>query len=227
MNILHIVAIICFALCLIMFFYLKWYVNKRTASSKLISDEIDSRKNEVAQLIAEIDRITDRDSQLVEARIMRLKEIIEDADKRIALYVKELEKGRSGETLYSSLGRGIRDALNSPQDASSEHEPDKTFPKDTIELSPNAAKFPAKTGYGQSGFLPIRSSRVNPPAVSETPESSMQHEASLPDSPPPNKQQIRSHIDLLLNEGLGAEEIASRLGISIAEVNLAINLRRK
>jgi len=223
MNILHIAAIICFSLCLLMFFYLKWYVNKRTAASKLLAGELGERQTEVARLIAEIDRITDRDSQLVEERIMRLKEIINDADKRIALYLKELEKGRSGETLYSSLGKGIRDALNVSSDDSQTSETDQTFQKDTIEIS--------QTGLDQTRYLPFSSSRViprgEPLPLPETPESAAQNETSLPNSPPPSKRQIRSSIDMLLNEGIPAEEIASRLGISIAEVNLAINLRRK
>ena len=39
-----------------------------------------------------------------------------------------------------------------------------------------------------------------------------------------SKKQIRAHIDILAGEGHSAEEIASMLGISIAEVNLAFNL---
>jgi len=44
---------------------------------------------------------------------------------------------------------------------------------------------------------------------------------------PVSKRQIRTYIDMLANEGLPPEEIASRLEISIAEVDLAMNLRRK
>jgi DNA-binding NarL/FixJ family response regulator len=43
----------------------------------------------------------------------------------------------------------------------------------------------------------------------------------------PSKRLIRAHIDLLVNEGLSPEEIASRLDISIAEVNLAMNLLKR
>jgi len=41
---------------------------------------------------------------------------------------------------------------------------------------------------------------------------------------PPSKQQIRSRIDELVKEGLSQADIASLLGISIAEVDLAMNL---
>ena len=220
MNIILIISIICFALCFLMFFYLKWYIKKRTSASNLLADDLDERKREAAKLAAEIDRITDRDSRLVEERILKLKAMLDEADKRIALYVKELEKSKSGETLYSSLGRGIRDALNIPQETSQTPDAQQTFPADTISLS-------RQTNLDQSGYKASQFVPVKPPVpVPETPEKPVPQNGNLPPSPPPNKQQIRSRIDLLLNEGLSAEDIAARLGISIAEVNLAINLRR-
>jgi len=197
-----------------MFFYFKWYIKKRISSGGLLNNELDESRKEVARLIADIVRITDRDSQLVEARIKRLKEIIEEADSRIALYVKELEKGHKGETLYTSLGRGIREALAQGADA----EEEQPVVEDAIILSPNA-------GIQQMIYEPPR---TIPAAISlqtsELPETSYSDNS---DVPPPSKHQIRSHIDLLLNEGVSAQEIASRLGISIGEVDLAINLRRK
>jgi len=220
MNLLHIVSIICFALCLLMFFYLRWYIKKQTLGIDTSKGGLKERQNEVARLIAEIDRITDRDSQLVEERIITLKAIIEEADKRISVYIKELERSRSGETLYASLRGGIRDALSNPEDFSQLPDDGQTYPEDTIEISQ------PRSSHSTAPSIPVNTARSYVP-LSETPEISMQQETGLPDSPPPNKQQLRSHIDILLDEGIGAEEIASRLGISAAEVNLAINLRRK
>ncbi|MCL2810010.1 MAG: hypothetical protein FWD24_08140 [Treponema sp.] len=210
MNILHIVSIICFALCLLMFFYLKWYVKKRTTSSGL-----DERQLEVARLIDAIDRITDRDSQLVEERIKKLNEILEETDKRISLYKNEHVKGSAlnkEETLYSKLGKGIRSAL------------EDTAKTDTIEISPKAAR-------QLSSVSPVSVVRTSPtpvllPAAAPVPRNTKPAKENEPASKPPSKKQIRSHIDILANEGLPAQEIASRLGISAAEVNLALNLRR-
>jgi hypothetical protein len=215
MNSLLIISIIFFALCLIMFFYLKWLIDKRTKSSALLAAGLGDRQVEVARLIAEIDRITDRDSQLVEDRILKLKAVIEEADKRIAVYLKELEKNRSSESLYTSLGRGIRDALENP-------EPEKApiLPQDTIELSD--AAFSANQDE-QAMLNPLRPSFSE---VMELPLTEVPSDTGKPPAPP-TRQQIRTHIDILLREGRSPEEIASQLEISIAEVNLAINLRRK
>jgi len=207
MNVLHIVSIICFTLCIVMFLYLKWYIKKQTSSSVLLANELDERQTEVARLIAEIDRITDRDSQLVEDRVNKLKELLHDVDKRIALYEKDMEdlsqrgvgavsiNDTKPEALYTSLGRGIRAALTTPQEIA----------------APPSPPVPAPVPAAPPPVLP-----ASPPAA----------ETERPLPKPPSKKQIRSYIDILVNEGHSPQEIASRLEISVAEVNLAMNLRR-
>ncbi|MCL2267199.1 MAG: hypothetical protein FWC17_05470 [Treponema sp.] len=217
MNILHIVSIICFALCLVMFFYLKWYIKKRTS----VSTGLEEQHEEVQKLIHDINRITDRDSQLVEERIARLKSILEEADSRIALYLKEFEKRQTGETLYTSLGRGIRAALDTPnqkaQDAG----------RDEIEISGNALnqrsiEMDAYRAAGQNKTVQKqpKAKQETQPLLADSNETQELPAAKI------SKKQIRAHIDMLAGEGHPAQEIASRLGISIAEVNLALNLRK-
>ncbi|MCL2410444.1 MAG: hypothetical protein FWC97_02260 [Treponema sp.] len=231
MNLLFIVSIVSFALCLIMFFYLHWLIRKRTKGSTL-----DERRDEFIRLIAEIDRVTDRDSQIVEDRIMKLNEVIEDADKRIAVYVKELEKSKGSEALYTSLGKGIRDALYVPQGIPESTSPGgintpQNYPTDTIEISSrlstipreNAPPPPSQLSLIEAQFETDTSQKVT---SKKTPPIEPAEPLLAAKPPPLSKKQIRSHIDLLLNEGLPPQEIASRLGISIGEVQLAINLRR-
>jgi hypothetical protein len=216
MNILHIISIVCFALCLVMFFYLKWHIRRRISESGMHPNTLEEHRTEIIKLIAEINSVTDRDLQLVEDRVSKLKGILLDVDKRIALYEKELEqlritqsmtlkekskhniysypeifsgqgKSRTNETLYTSLGKGIRAAFKTPEEV--------------------AASLP-------SIIPPPEPALVMP--VQPAPEIKK----------PPSKKQIRAEIDLLANEGLPPKEIASRLDISVAEVNLAMNLRR-
>jgi len=215
MNILTITAIICFALSLLSFFYLKWYVKKRTTFS-----ELDERQAELLQslkqsgmLIAEIDSITDRDSQLIEDRISKLKELLHDVDKRIEIYEKDLENLSQIEermsrnspkngTLYTSLGKGIRAAF-------SETESPAIMPKTASDLLLNSQNTPRITDI-------------------KTPLSDIPPQMPRDASPQaPSKKQIRGFIDNLANEGHSPDEIAKQLNISIAEVNLAMNLRRK
>ena len=214
MNIFIIVSVSCLALCFVMFLYFRWYIKKRTTSAGLLASELDERQTEVAKLIAEIDRITDRDSQLVEDRVTKLKTLLQDVDKRIELYEKEIEQlqlqskndlsKKPNETLYTSLGRGIHAALKSP----SEEEKEKPKPPSTVEQL----------------FLE-RQIREAAPVIEKKEPAKIEVKEKAPK--PPTKKQIRAAIDQLLNEGLSAEEIASRLEISLPEVNLAMKLRRK
>jgi len=188
MSIYFIVSIICLSLCVLMFFYFKWYIKKRTSDSAL-----EEYRREVNKLISDINAVTDRNLQLVEDSIAKLKTLLDETEKRIAVYNSEREKSRSGETLYTSLGRGIRAAL-------------KTIEEPANISLPNAPQTQASPAPLQQ----TKNAPQEPPAVK-----------------PLTREEIRDAIDSLINEGLSQEEIASRLGITIAEVNLAMNLFRR
>jgi hypothetical protein len=193
LNLSFLISILCLVFCLIFFFYTKWYVKRRTSASELLAEY----RTEVYRLNAEINAVTDRDALLVEDRIKKLKEILEDTDKRVKVYTQELDRSRTGEALYTSLGRGIRAALKTPAEIPQESSP-------APELS---AQMPKLTLVRQES-APVTSPAPHAPPVLK----------------PPSKRQIRAQIDELVKEGLPPAEIASRLGISIAEVDLAMNL---
>jgi hypothetical protein len=150
-------------------------------------------RTEVYRLIAEIDTATDRDSLLVEERIKTLKALLEDTDKRIAVYVRELERSRTGEALYASLGRGSRAALTPP------HPPEDSPPVEVPQAPP--ARPDSK-----------RAVPVQDESVDQTPPA------------PAARVSPRQQIAGLAAAGLSPGEIASRLDISLAEVDLALHL---
>ena len=193
MNIGYVVLFISLSFCLFMFFYFKWYIKRRTSTSGLLPEE----KVEVSRLIVEINAVTDRNLLLIEDKIKQLKEILDDTDKRISVYVKELEKSRAGEALYTNLGRGIRAALKT-EEPTVRNAPPLSDVRPYLEVKPQVL-----------------------PAAKPQPETQPVK------NKPPSKRQIRASIDLLANEGVPPEEIASRLDISIAEVDLAMNLRQR
>jgi hypothetical protein len=211
-NITLTVLVICLAVNTFLFFYFNWMIKRRTSASGLLAEH----KKEVERLIADIDDATDRDSLLVEDRIRKLKEIIEDADKRIAVYLRELDKSKSGEVLYTNLGRGIRAALKEGESASVQTQAQaapmlSTVRPDVIEI----------------GTRPAPQQAPQPPAQQTLPFVNEPQPPAEPPDNPPSRRQIRAQIDELANEGYTAEQIASRLGISIAEVDLALTLSMK
>jgi len=215
MNITYVVLLICVALNFFMFFYFKWYIKRRTSASVLLPED----RAEVNRLIADIDAATDRDSQLVEDRIKKLKEILDDTDKRISVYVKELEKSRTGEALYKSLGHGIRAALKTE----AENAPAQNAAPQLSAAMPNIEVQPQSASVSRQMLLYENASAVKQPEYLTRKNTAAEQQAQKP----PSKRQIRAHIDLLANEGLPVEAIASQLGISIAEVDLAMNLRKR
>ena len=221
MNITYVILLICIALNFFMFFYFKWYVKRRTSASGFLPEY----RAEVNRLIADIDAATDRDSQLVEERIKRLKEILDDTDKRISVYVKELEKSRTGEALYTSLGYGIRAALKTeaePAQAQNAPVPQLSVVRPNV-VRPNIEVQPQPVSVSRQTLPYENASAVKQPEYSARKNTAAEQQAQKP----PSKRQIRAHIDLLANEGLPVEAIASQLGISIAEVDLAMNLRKR
>jgi len=200
MNISLFISIFCLVFCLLFFFYIKWYIKRKVSATELLAEY----RAEVYRLNADINAVTDRDSMLVEDRIKKLKEILEDTDKRIKVYVQELDRSRTGEALYTSLGRGIRAALKTPSETSPES---PSRPENAPALS---TQMPKLTLVRQESVPTPISPPVSVPA------------SSLPK--PPSKRQIRVQIDDMVKEGFSPSDIASGLGISIAEVDLAMNL---
>lgn len=217
MNIFLIISIASLLFCVFFFLYFKWYIKRRISTEELLGEH----RTEVYRLIAEIDSVTDRDSRLVEDRINQLKAILEDTDKRIAVYVRELERSRQGEALYTSLGRGIRAALKTPDTQASL----------TQESSQQAAQLAqvaqASSQLTQASLTKPQSVQAAQPPHTEHPPQAerppQQSKAAQHETP----KQIRALVEALANEGLSPGEIASRLGISLSEVDLAMNLRRR
>jgi len=192
MNTTAIVLIICVSFCFFIFFYFKWYIKRRTKATELLVEY----RTEVSRLITEINSVTDRNLQLVEDRINKLKSLLEETDKRIAVYGRELEKSRTGEALYTSLGRGIRAALNT-------------------QIPPSVSQ-PAPS-------VPAAAPVNTPKPAAAQPLKPSQQSALKPEA----NRQIRPLIENMINEGLSPAEISSRLDISLAEVELTIELMKR
>jgi ABC-type transporter MlaC component len=84
---------------IVSFFILFFYVKKRTAADR-ISPET---RREVSQIINEIDRITDRDSELIEDRVKKLKLLLENIDHRIAAHEDLLNNYKTAEETQKKL----------------------------------------------------------------------------------------------------------------------------
>jgi hypothetical protein len=204
MNPAYILSALSLGLCVFFFFYFRAFLKRRTAAEELLAEY----RTEVYRLIAEIDTATDRDSRLVEERIKTLKALLEDTDKRIAVYLRELDRSRSGEALYASLGKGIRKGI--PADGPGGDS------RTILDSQPAAA--PQAIGQPELEQPALIAGTVSP-QVETLPERKKPapSQAAAP-------SQFRAQVASLAAEGLSPAEIASRLGSSLSEVDLALNL---
>jgi len=102
------------ALALLLWFfallYLKSFVRQRTSPDHILG----LLQEEVRQLEADIDEKTERDLQLLEDKIQALREICAEAERRIAVYSREIER-RGKEAQALAVLERSRGALNPPK----------------------------------------------------------------------------------------------------------------
>jgi hypothetical protein len=88
------------------FFIIFFYVKNRTRADRIPAET----RLEVTKIINEIDRITDRDSELIEERVKKLKSLLEDVDRRIALHESLTENYKAAEETQKKLNTEKQDA---------------------------------------------------------------------------------------------------------------------
>jgi hypothetical protein len=204
MTISLVVSIISLSLCVSGFFFLRWYISQRTDASRLL----EKYRDEVFRLISEIDAATDRDSLLVEERIKILRKLVDDTDNRISVYTRELQRSRNSEAVYKNLGRGIREALDS---GPAVQNPAAPLP---VEAPPPP----------ENNELPFSDEEKGAQVRSEKKPKKRKAAKTPPQRKPPEKPGKKMQIAQMALQGLSPSEIAAKLGISLAEVDLALKL---
>jgi hypothetical protein len=183
-------------LCAFFFVYFHLYIKRRTGREGILA----ACREEVNRLIAEIDRATDRDSQLVEERIASLRKMLEDADRRIALLSRDMDRQRAGKELYTALEKAVPLAAPAVESA-----------------APSAGASFVVPGPASGAF---RGAAASSAPARDSP-------AALP---VPNSVQARPLTERaaeLSRQGFSSELIASRLGVSLSEVELALAVSRR
>jgi hypothetical protein len=228
MTISLVISIISLSLCTAGFFFLRWYISRRTAASQLLEEY----RDEVYRLISLIDAATDRDSTLVEERIKTLRKLMDDTDKRISVYMRELQRSRNSEAIYKNLGRGIREALESiPNEPASPSAPQETpAPKETPSQHETRASV-KKSSHAKAAQASAETMELPFPDEErglQAGGAKKQRKNKTANTPPPSvrpeKTGIKMQIAQMAIKGLSPSEIASGLKISMAEVDLALQL---
>ena len=192
-----------FVISFFSFFYFRSFLKRRTSQQRILAE----LQEEVNTILKSINEITERDISLIESREVELKNLLAEIEKRLKLYIREMEK--FGNVRAASPAAAISDSA----------------------ITAAKTEKPDAESYSELGKKRYRIGKQENSKPEMPPETSENNLAfRLPDfdlkeeknsSPEPSTgEQVRS----LLQSGFSAQVVAARLGVSIAEVELAAAL---
>jgi hypothetical protein len=137
-------------LSVISFFIIFFYVKRRTSVDRIPAET----RQAVALIINEIERITDRDSELIEERVKKLKSLIEDIDRRIAAYERQIKNYQAAEETQKKLNeKKDAAAVETYRRLGRTYTPPETPPPLKISVTENtAARSGAAAADGRAGI---------------------------------------------------------------------------
>ena len=185
------------------FIYLKSYLKRRTSQKRILSEF----QEEVNNILKSINETTDRDISLIEGRERELKNLLEEIERRLKTYIRELERTKKAEKVHAALSQTVQD----PVDKESKTAAGKAYQelgKKRYKLNRQKIPQPAEAGHP-----------AEPSSSFPLPDFKVKSETNPPQAPSTGEQ-IRS----LLLSGFSPPVVASRLEVSIAEVELAAAL---
>jgi len=149
-------------------------------------------QEEVNLILKSINETTERDLTLIEERKKDLKTLLEEIDKRLKIYLREMDHARKAEEAYQELG------------------------KNRYRMNRRPASQPAEAEKKNEAQKAPESGEAFP-----LPAFDLKTETNTPPAPKADAPPMGDQIHSLLRSGFSEEAIASRLGISIAEVEFA------
>ena len=204
------ISALAFLISFVCFFYFKSYLKRRTSQKQILAE----LQEEVNGILESINDTTDRNISLIEDSEKRLKGLLGEIEKRLRVYIREMERfGKSG-----TENRGnATDVAVSAAAVSAAAVSGKPVTEKYRELGKNRYRL-SKPDQGKAA------------QPAEAPEAPKAPEPAFPipnfdikadaAEKPPLAEQVRS----LLRSGFSAPIVAGRLGVSIAEVELAAAL---
>ena len=219
--VLPLISILSLLISIITFLYLKSWLRRRTAREWVLSEIQD----ELNKMLNSLDETTVRDISLIEEREKKIKSLLAEIDKRLKVYIREIDKRREADENYTALSQAIQDK-NHDENAYLElgknrYNKNKNVDSPEIEQDGEDTAFPlprfrVKQETITAAGTPAASAPYGVPEAGAEVSAAGQASADTP--------ALRTQIRELAHAGLPTTAIASRLGISIAEVEFVTAL---
>jgi hypothetical protein len=212
------------------------YLKRRTGRDRILSELLADLREEAAKIEREINAVTDRDVTLVEDRVKTLRALLEDTDRRIAVYVREFERRRSQEETFAALDaetppntvKNTRTAAGGAYPASENRTAAPAGAENPVYLPaelfhPDAAPG-VQAGTAETAASHDSAARESAGPVSKPVSGYAKHITRSARSLAPKPLPFAERVAELYRAGFSSSLIASRLGATITEVELAIAL---
>ncbi|MDR1908837.1 MAG: hypothetical protein LBQ35_02855 [Spirochaetaceae bacterium] len=184
------------------FLFLLRYLRRRTGEERILAEF----RDEIDGMITELNEATVRDETLVEQRIRTLRALLEDTDRRIATYVRELERRQAQAAALDESGL----SLAGEGDSGAEEKP------------PAAPRPPATPPEAPAGG-PFQAAPAAAPPPGEVHPRIRRAARQIIPSPKPFAERAME----LYRAGLSPGLIASKLGVTVTEVELTVTLAKR
>jgi hypothetical protein len=183
-------------------FFAIWFLLKARIRRYLELDELLAGVREEARsLVTELNATADRNVSLVEDRIASLRELLSEVDKRLGIARRELENREVEKEVYARLSQR-RPIVPSSQPSTPAHERPHERPHERAQ-----EPIPLTLGGSEGASEPIAMPEIR---VAAEPVKAL-------------KNRRESAVDLH-RKGFSAEIIAARLGATVAEIELLVEM---
>lgn len=191
------------------------YVRFRLHRALELDGLLDSLRKEVRALTIELNETADRNISLVEDRILDLRSLLEESDRRLEVVQRELSRKDQEAEVYSRLGK--------PRP--SEPRPSEPRPAENRPAQPSLDRGQDEGSWVEvaATLPPAQASRepIRLDLSRRTPEI-----ISLKESVIPPKTMREEALELYA-KGFSADIIAARLAATVAEIDLLISLEEE
>lgn len=190
-------------------------------------DVIAKTRSEMNNMIIDINRNTERDITLIDDRTQKLKLIIADADKRIALAREEESKRTSVKELHTVVSKGTaaRRAADNYRRTAGQEKPEPEFAYNVTDSGIQAAGV-QQTLFDQNAKKIDTSVnmtvREDGAAVAEVPV--IAPKVYFSETPIAPEKDFNKQVTEFASAGLTVEQIAKKLSCSTSEVQMVLDM---
>ena len=210
--------------------FIIWFRLKSKVGRYLELDNLlDGVREEARALVLELNETADRSVSLVEDRIAALRELLDELDRRIGVEKREMEKRSVEREVYSRLSRR-RPIVPSPEAPGMEQprpEPPNPEPPRREPPRQELPSVEAPPAPREGGPIPLSLGASATAAEAVRMPARSAPEVSFPGDVLVNSKTKREEALELYRRGISADLIAARLGATVAEIELLVELEER